>query len=57
MRHSIPVLFVTLALVVLAISACTLIHIEGDSNTVSDIEGHSATMSLPASTSAPTISQ
>lgn len=39
------VIAAVLALILLA--ACTLIHIEGNSNTVSDIEGHTGTLKVP----------
>ncbi|MBB5467622.1 hypothetical protein OKW30_000401 [Paraburkholderia sp. Clong3] len=38
-------LFIVLCAVFCA--ACTLIHIEGDSNNVSDIEGHTGTLKVP----------
>lgn len=36
-------------------AACTLIHIEGNSNTVSDIEGHNTTLLPPAALGTPTV--
>ena len=36
-------------LIMLAVTACTLIHIEGNSNCVSEVGGHTATVAVPAS--------
>ncbi|CAE6868610.1 hypothetical protein R75461_08440 [Paraburkholderia nemoris] len=44
------VLRVMLCLVVLATAACTLIHVEGSSNTATDIGGHGGTLAVPEST-------
>ncbi|CAE6857598.1 hypothetical protein R75461_07802 [Paraburkholderia nemoris] len=37
------------ACLIVIITGCTLIYIEGDSNTVRDIEGHSGTVAVPES--------
>ncbi|MBB5442955.1 MULTISPECIES: hypothetical protein [unclassified Paraburkholderia] len=49
--------FIPVVLAFVALAACTVIHIEGNSNSVSDLEGHTATVTVPASSSAPSISQ
>ncbi|MGF6599804.1 hypothetical protein P3T23_004538 [Paraburkholderia sp. GAS448] len=36
-------------------SACTFIHIEGNSNTVSDIEGHTTDLKVPVSADKPLV--
>ncbi|MGF6936040.1 hypothetical protein OKW41_005202 [Paraburkholderia sp. UCT70] len=43
---------VAMTLIVLAVpmlTACTVIHIEGNDNTVSGIEGHTGTVKVPSS--------
>jgi len=42
-------IFITFVLASLALlCACTMIHIEGDGNRVSDVGGHNAAIELPA---------
>lgn len=58
MMHG-PVLFLRLSLSValLTLRACTLIHLEGDGNAVTDIGGHSVKAAQPLTASSLTISQ
>jgi hypothetical protein len=44
-------------MVAATLAACTLIHLEGDGNTVTDIGGHSAKVFPPAAASSVAISQ
>jgi hypothetical protein len=58
MMHG-PVLFVRLSIcaALLTLSACTLIHLEGDAKTVTDIGGHSVKVAQPPTAPSLTISQ
>ena len=42
-----PFRVIATVLTFFALAACTLIHIEGNSNNVSDIEGHTGTLKVP----------
>ncbi|CAE6861621.1 hypothetical protein R75461_08014 [Paraburkholderia nemoris] len=46
---------VTCVAVLLLLCGCTVIHIEGNSNTVSDIEGHTTDLTVPASANKPLV--
>lgn len=39
------------------LAACTLVHIEGNSNTVSDIEGHTGALKVPPPSTVAPLSQ